>query len=165
MRKNLDRACRLFLESFLATSTETLTRIINVKGIRAILAHFTRIVHRLANELLTRHYRHVIGEFGLVRYTQIICARQLLHHQFIHFELLETALSCSTESFTNTWGYKHRLKGTFAITSTRIINTTLYKLGSIFQAIYVAKGLLSIVKHLFHFLLPYISRSSTRITI
>ena len=149
----MDGACRLLCKLSLTSRTKAFTRFINVKGIRAILAHLTWVVHRLSNHVLTRHHRLLVCQLRIISSAQIIRATNILHHEFIHFNLLESTLASCAKSFTNTRGHTHRFKRTLTTTIARIINASLEIVRGVLHSVNIAKGDLGIIEHLFHFLL------------
>ena len=124
---DLNRAHRLLLIRALSTRTEALARLIHIEGIRAVLANFARAVHGLADKLLARHHWHIICFLRIRQYTQVLRLADILHHQLIHLQLLESTLARGAESLTNARSHLHRFKGALSCAVPRIIDTALDK--------------------------------------
>ena len=127
VRHDLNRPRRLTLGLLRKGSNETLTLLVHEESIRTVLANLARILHRLANELLSTNHGALVGEFRIVRSTEVICTTDIVNHVFINLVLLEATLACSAELLSNRCTDLNGLERALTITTThrRILHAAL----------------------------------------
>ena len=142
VRHDLNRTRRLTLGFLREGSNEPLTLLIHEKSIRAVLANLARILHGLADELLSTNHGALVGEFGIIRRTEVICATDIINHVLIHLVLLKATLASRAELLSNGCTDLNRLKGplTIATTHRRILHAALEEVRVILHTEGIAKG-------------------------
>ena len=114
MIQDLRRAHGLFHE-VTRGHKKPLSRVINVKRVRLILTNFTQIrrVRTGSHIMRTRHNGLIKRDFRFGEHTEIVGI--LRTHDFVDFQLLESALSRHTIALSQTGSHLCRLKGALAV--------------------------------------------------
>ena len=138
-----------------------LTRVINVKRVRLILTNFTQIrrIRTGSHIMCTRHNGLIKGNFRFGEHAKVVGI--LRTHDFVDFQLLETALSRDTIALSDTGSHLCRLKGSLSVSHDRCLrlNARLKEFRIVLHSIGVSIGGTGTLKHVFHLFLPHLSGS------
>ena len=138
-----------------------LTRVINVKGVRLILTNLSQIrrIRAGSHIMRTRHDGLIKRDFRFGEHTEIVGI--LRTHDFIDFQLLESALSRHTIALSDTGSHLRWLKGALTISHDRGLgfNARLKELRIVLHSVGVSIGGTGALKHVFHFFLSHLSGS------